>query len=378
MPSCRSVGQAITTTTLTSAPNPSDVNELVMFSAVVSGGVPVGNIVFSEGALTLATVPIVGNAAAFQTSTLTTGSHTITATYAGDANHVGSSGNVVHVVNDPSPPTPPMADSQDVIVSEDAPRPITLTGSDVNNDPLTFFVVTQPIRGTLSGTLPNLIYTPELNYSGLDSFSFKANDGTADSALAVVRITVTPVNDPPVAANDAYSTPEDTALVITAPGVLANDSDVVEGSPLTAILVTGPVHGTLALAATGAFTYTPFPSVSGPDSFTYRANDGELNSNIVTVTITVTPVNDPPMANNDSYTTTENIPLTIAFPGVLSNDNDPEGAALTAALATGPANGALTLNANGSFTYTPSSNFVGSDSFTYRASDGVTASAPQR
>src|SRR5207247_1839259 len=92
----------------------------------------------------------------------------------------------------------PVANAQSVSTAEDTAKAITLTGSDVDGDPITFAVVTAPIHGTLTGTAPNLTYTPVLNYNGADSFTFKVNDGTVDSPTATVSITVTPVNDPPV------------------------------------------------------------------------------------------------------------------------------------------------------------------------------------
>ena len=119
-----------------------------------------------------------------------------------------------------------------------------------------------------------------------------------------MTITVTAVNDAPVAADDAYSTAEDTALTVAAPGVLGNDTDP-DGDPLTAVLVSGPSHGTLTLNADGSFTYTPAANFNGTDSFTYRASDGTADSNLATVTITVTAVNDAPAATDDAYSTAE-------------------------------------------------------------------------
>src|SRR5205814_1571140 len=142
-----------------------------------------------------------------------------------------------------------------------------------------------------------------------------------DSNVATVTITVTAVNDAPVAANDAYSTNEDTVLNITAPGVLGNDTDS-DGNPLTVALITGVAHGTLTLNANGSFTYTPAANYNGPDSFTYKANDGTVDSGIATVTITVNAVNDAPAAIDDSYSVNEDATLTISAPGVLGNDTD--------------------------------------------------------
>ena len=98
-----------------------------------------------------------------------------------------------------------------------------------------------------------------------------------------MTITVSAVNDAPTAADDAYSTAEDTALTVAAPGVLGNDSDP-DGDPLSAVLGSGPSHGTLTLNANGSFTYTPAANFNGSDSFTYRASDGTLTSNLATVT----------------------------------------------------------------------------------------------
>jgi VCBS repeat-containing protein len=155
-----------------------------------------------------------------------------------------------------------------------------------------------------------------------------------------------------------------------APGVLANDTDV-DANLLTAALVSGPAHGTLSLNADGTFSYTPATNFYGTDTFTYTASDGALTSNVATVTITVNRVNHPPVAANDSYATNQGTPLTVAAPGVLANDTDPDGDPLTAKLVTGPAHGSLTWNGDGSFTYTPDALYSGSDSFTYKANDGL-------
>src|SRR5439155_128949 len=156
----------------------------------------------------------------------------------------------------------------------------------------------------------------------------------------------------------------------SAPGVLANDTDP-DGDTKTAVLVSGPLHGTLTLNANGSFTYTPAVNYNGPDSFTYKANDGTLTSNVATVAITVVAVNNAPDAANDSNT----LPYTTLFrasaPGVLANDTDPDGDPKTAVLVSSPSHGTLTLNADGSFTYTPAANYNGPDSFTYKANDGT-------
>ena len=211
---------------------------------------------------------------------------------------------------------------------------------------------------------------PAANYHGSDSFTYMANDGQVNSNLATVTIAVSAVNDAPVASDNTYTKNEDATLTVGAPGVLGNDTDV-DHDPLTAILVTGVSHGTLTFNANGSFVYTSLANFNGSDSFTYKANDGHLDSNVATVTIKITPVNDAPVAGNDSYSTNEDTRLVIAAPGVLANDTDIDSPSLKAIKVANPSHGTVTLNANGSFTYTPNANYHGPDSFTYRANDGV-------
>ncbi len=278
---------------------------------------------------------------------------------------------IVNAVNDA-----PVAANDSYSTNEDAPLSVAAAGvlandSDVEGNPLSAVLVSGPANGLLTlGADGSFSYTPNSNFNGTDSFTYRANDGAANSNLATVTITVNAVNDAPVAGNDSYSTNEDTPLSVAAAGVLANDSDV-DGNPLSAVVVSGPRNGSLTLNADGSFTYTPNSNFNGTDSFTYRAHDGTANSNVATVTITVNPVNDVPIASNDSYSTSEDAPLSVAAAGILANDGDVEGNPLSAVLVSGPNNGTLTLNANGSFSYTPNANFNGTDSFTYQASDGT-------
>ncbi len=144
-----------------------------------------------------------------------------------------------------------------------------------------------PPHGTLTGTAPNLTYTPAANYNGSDSFTFTVNDGTVDSAAATVSITVGATNDDPVAVAQAVSTAEDTALAITLAGT---DTD---GDPLTFAVGT-PSNGTLSGTAPN-LTYTPDANFNGSDSFTFTVNDGTTSSAAATVSISVTAVNDPPI-----------------------------------------------------------------------------------
>ncbi len=181
----------------------------------------------------------------------------------------------------------------------------------------------------------------------------------------------------PSATDDTYTLLEDGTLSTDATaGVLANDTDP-EDDPLTAVLVSQPLHGILTFDADGSFTYTPDADFAGTDSFTYVANDGTADSEPATVTLEVTGENDAPVAADDAYTLAEDGTLsTSATTGVLANDTDAENDPLTASVVSGPIHGTLTFGADGSFTYTPDAGFTGTDDFTYVTNDGTTDSEP--
>jgi VCBS repeat-containing protein len=181
---------------------------------------------------------------------------------------------------------------------------------------------------------------------------------------ATVFIDVTPVNDAPVADNDSYSTDEDVALSVLVPGVLDGDLDV-DSATLTAVLVADVLDGELLLNSDGSFTYTPDADFFGVDSFTYKANDGQADSNVATVTITVNAVNDAPVALDDAASTDEDVAVVV---DVLGNDDDVDGDTLTIGSFTQASSGSVSETAGG-LTYTPNENFNGIDSFTYTACD---------
>jgi VCBS repeat-containing protein len=217
-------------------------------------------------------------------------------------------------------------------------------------------------------------YTPDANFIGTDTFQYQAFDKTADSQVATVTITVQYVNQAPVAYPDSFGTAPDTALDVSAPGVLANDFDP-ENDPLGAALVSNPTHGAVTLNADGSLHYEPASSFTGIDSFTYLAFDGEADSAPATVRIYVDATNHVPVANPDNYSTGLNSPLNIAAPGVLANDTDADHNPLRALLYASVAHGSLSLNTNGAFLYTPANGYAGFDHFPYRAADGTATSS---
>ena len=258
-----------------------------------------------------------------------------------------------------TPNTAPSATSFALRLNEDSQIPATLVGSDVDGDSLVFTVATQPSRGTLTGTPPNLTYRPNANFSGNDSFTFRAFDGLATSPPATVSITVDPVNDPPVATPQAVVTNEDSSVSIVLGG-----SDV-EGSALRYTVITQPTKGVLS-GTPPNLSYRPNPNVNGPDSFTFRVNDNTADSvTAATVNISITPVNDPPVATPQAVVTHEDSSV-----GIVLSGSDVEGSALRYTVITQPTKGVLT-GTPPNLSYRPNPNVYGPDSFTFRVNDNT-------
>jgi len=202
-------------------------------------------------------------------------------------------------------------------------------------------------------------WDPKYGYGIIDAYA--ALQWTTDD---------TPVNNSPVATQDDYNVEEDTVLnVEEASGVLSNDLDD-ENDPLTAVLASGVSNGGLTLNSNGSFTYEPNDDFTGIDSFTYKANDGFSDSNLVTVDITVNPVNDIPIAYDQSVTTQEGTAVDIVLTG-----NDVDGDALDYIIITEPTSGTLSVNAQ-NLIYTPYASFTGEDSFTFKVNDTKADSNP--
>ncbi len=264
----------------------------------------------------------------------------------------------------------PVATSTSASGAEDGVINGQASASDVNSPVLTYSLVTGPQHGALTFNADGSYqYAPAANYNGADSFSFKASDGSLSSNTATVSLTVTAVNDAPTAAASSASGAEDTAI---SGQVSATD---VDSATLTYAVSTGPQHGSLVLNANGSYQYTPVANYNGADSFSFTASDGSLTSIPASVSLTVTPVNDPPVANTDSASVTTGSSLSFPVATLLANDTDVDGNVLTV---TGVAMGAnphgTVQLVNGVVTYTPTAGYTGADSFTYYVSDGVIAS----
>jgi VCBS repeat-containing protein len=238
------------------------------------------------------------------------------------------------------------------------------------------------INHSASATTGTLVFTPTPNAFGTANITITVLDngtttnGGINSKTISFTITINPINDAPVAVDDSILVNEGatiTTVTNNATTLTNNDTDV-DNVSLTTTIVTQPTNGSVTLNTNGTFSYTHNGSETTTDSFTYKAYDGVLNSNIATVSITVTPVNDAPLGNNDSISVNEGATVTLlsnSQTSVLNNDTDAENNTLTASVVTAPTNGTLTLNSNGTFSYTHNGTETITDSFTYKVNDGL-------
>ncbi len=251
----------------------------------------------------------------------------------------------------------PVAQDQGTATDMDVPLAITLVAIDVEGDPLSYAIRTPPTSGTLSGVPPQVTYAPNLGFTGGDTFTFVANDGIGDSNEGTVVISVDVTNSPPVATDAALVTDEDT------PSRIVLDGTDPDGDPLTFSILVGPTSGTLS-GTPPAVTYAPYPNFNGGDSFIFQVDDGKGGTDSGTITVTVNPVNDAPIAQDQSVGATVNTAQAITLVAT-DIENDP----LTYSIGTAPASGTLS-GAPPQVIYTPNPGFMGQDAFTFTASDG--------
>ncbi|MBB6310330.1 cadherin-like domain-containing protein, partial [Xanthobacter tagetidis] len=266
----------------------------------------------------------------------------------------------------------PVAAGDTATTAEDTPLVIAAADllandADIDGDTLSVTGVGGAVGGTVALDDGEITFTPDADFNGDASFTYTVSDGKGGTDTATVNVTVTPVNDAPVAAADTATTAEDTPLVIAAADLLANDADI-DGDTLSVTGVGGAVGGTVALDD-GEITFTPNANFNGDASFTYTVSDGKGGTDTATVNVTVTPVNDAPVAAADTATTAEDTPLVIAAADLLANDADIDGDTLSVTGVGGAVGGTVALD-DGEVTFTPDANFNGDASFTYTVSDG--------
>lgn len=270
----------------------------------------------------------------------------------------------------PPPNTAPVARNGNLTAIAGVATNGVMVAVDNERNPLTFRIVGTPSQGTVTivnasnGTYQ---YTGNPNANGADSFTFVANDGQLDSNVATINITV---NAAPVANTSPVATP---GQITVAPGATANGNLIANdanGDPLTYRVSRQPSQGTLSVnAGTGAFTYTANAAAQGSDSFDFIANDGQLDSNIATISITFAASNAPPSAGDGTLSV---VAGAAASGTLIGSDSDPN-AVLTFTIMTQPSKGVVQLDnaQTGAFTYTASAAASGSDTFTFMVSDGA-------
>ena len=258
----------------------------------------------------------------------------------------------------------PTADELFVRTPQNTPVDITLSGDSPENQPLTYNILVSPRDGVLSGTPPDVTYTPNNDFVGTDRFVYEVDDGKR-SEPATVTIRVDPVNQAPTAQDESVTVAEDTTLNANVSG----DDDDDDNDTLTYVLTDSTDNGDITFNADGSYTYTPDPDYNGPDAFSFIVDDGETVSAPATVSITVTPVNDAPVALDDRVFTEQGVAITRTAPA-----SDVDNATLSYSVTTQPpvTEGAVVITpSTGEYVFTPALGFSGTTSFVYEVSDGA-------
>lgn len=248
---------------------------------------------------------------------------------------------------------PPVTSDLSLSTNINTPVSGQVTATDPDGDALTFSILSLAANG-IAEVNPDgtFIYTPNTGYSGIDSFTVLVSDGKGGNAVSTVTIQV--VNRPPVVSNTTYGTvqPAPVSGVVT-----ASDPD---GDPLSYVVDTPPVSGTVLLNPDGTFTYTPNPAFFGTDFFTVMVNDGRggITFGVITIDVAI----NPPVVQDLSISTGGNIPVSSQV-----TVTDPNGLPVTVTILSPPLNGTVIVNPDGTFTYTPNTGFIGTDSFTVQA-----------
>ena len=259
--------------------------------------------------------------------------------------------------------------NSDAVLTTSIASGVLANDSDPSGQSFSADLITGPSHGALFLAADgSFTYTPAAGWAGADSFVYRADNGLQQSANTTVSLAVGASDVAPTAISGAVTGYEDARL---SGAVSATDPD----SPsLTYALVAGPQHGALSFNADGTWVYTPAADYNGPDSFTFGANDGQLDSNPGAIALTVAPVNDAPTVIDEANTASTSGSLSWTEAQLLANDSDVDGDALSitgVAMGPGP-HGAVQLT-NGVVTYTPTPGYTGTDSFTYTVSDGHAA-----
>uniref|UniRef100_UPI002631D2E5 Ig-like domain-containing protein n=1 Tax=uncultured Sulfitobacter sp. TaxID=191468 RepID=UPI002631D2E5 len=257
----------------------------------------------------------------------------------------------------------PVAVDDCVSTPEDTPVtiPVLANDTDVDNDALDVIAATSPDGDVTINDDGTLTFTPNPDFTGDAEIAYTISDPDGETSDAIVKISVGEETDPPVANDDTAETDEDTPVTID---VLGNDTDP-DGDPLEVVSATSP-DGDVTINDDGTLEFTPNPDFNGPTTITYTITDGNGGEDTATVDVTVNPVNDGPLAEDDNAQTPEGTPVTVP---VLVNDSDIEDDPLTIISASSP-DGEVTINDDGTLTFTPDDGFTGEAQVNYTISDG--------
>ncbi|MBV1907825.1 MAG: tandem-95 repeat protein, partial [Kangiellaceae bacterium] len=264
----------------------------------------------------------------------------------------------VNAVND----APTISGSPATSIAQDDGYSFTPTANDVDGDALSFSIINSPSWATFNTANGTLTGTPTNDDVGsYANIQITAHDSSESTPLTTFAITVTDVNDSPIALDDDVTTNEDTSVVIS---VLINDTDA-DGDQITVISAVAN-NGGVEINNNGVLSYSPNTDFNGFDTINYTIEDGNGGSDTAKVNVTVTAINDAPSSVDDDVTTLEGQPITI---NVLSNDSDPDiGDTLTVTSA-GTNTGTVTVNPDSSLNYMPELNFLGDVEVSYAVSD---------
>jgi uncharacterized protein (TIGR03437 family) len=255
----------------------------------------------------------------------------------------------------------PTANEQDLTTDEDTPLAVRLTGSDQDNNPLQFAIVRPPLNGTLSGRAPNVTYTPQANFNGSDSFSFKVNDGQIDSLPATIKITVKPVNDPPLLSVPAFVTGNEGELLTI--NLTATDPDQGQSLAIVGLNLPAGAEFSMTSATSAQFKWTPSFTQAGIYVPTFKVTDNATPPVSDTKEVRITILDVPAISVPGPQSVNEGQTLVFDVASAASNTtvtaNTPDGATLTAT-------GASVWQ----FKWTPSFKHAGNYVVSFRAATG--------
>ena len=263
----------------------------------------------------------------------------------------------------------PVALGQQLVGTEDTTLAVTLSATDADGDSVSYVVLKTPLMGTLVGVPPNLTYIPSPNAFGFDEVTFRVNDGTVDSGIATISITLNGVNDAPVASDGELSIAEDTSAALV---LAASD---VDGDALTYTIASGPVRGSVS-GTPPNLIYTPAANATGSDQVTFKVGDGLVDSGFATVHITITPINDAPSFVKGADQTVFDNAGPVSVPGwatsIVAGPSDEAGQTLTFLVTTtNPSLFAVApaISSSGTLSFTPAERASGTCTVSVRLVD---------